>query len=542
MAVTAIILLLPSCNKKFLEKFPPTALTPELALATEADLQTALLGAYAGLRATDYFGRTVPVFGDLMADNAFVSLTNSGRYTAFNTYTQTVADGNILGFWRGAYTAILRANNIINAAIPANANVNQYKGEAYAIRALCYFYLIRYFAKPYTDDPNGLGVPIVLTYDPNLKPPRNKTSEVYTQILNDLTQAYGLLTQFTNSTQFSKYAARGLQAKVYLTMGDKANAKTAALDVITNGGFTVVPAATYVAYWGVLTPRTDKVETLFEVSSNSTANNGFDALANIYNQAGYGDLLPSADFFAAIVFSAPPAIPAGSITATGTVNITAGGVTSVTITNAGTGYTSAPTASFAAPPSASGVTATGTVNIASGSVTSVTITNAGTTYTELLSVPDIRRGLYTQGSRGGIPGLLLNNKYPGTFGGEISDTKILRMSEIYLIAAEASLPADEPGALTYLNYITSRRNATAIASTGAQLFEDVITERRKELAFEGERFLDLNRLKRDITRSANFPAAARSILYSNFRRIMPIPQAELDVNPNIPKSQQNPGW
>ena len=539
MAVTAIILLLPSCNKKFLEKFPPTALTPELALATEADLQTALLGAYAGLRATDYFGRTVPVFGDLMADNAFVSLTNSGRYTAFNTYTQTVSDGNVLGFWRGAYTAILRANNIINSTIAANANVNQYKGEAYAIRALCYFYLIRYFAKPYTDDPNGLGVPIVLTYDPTLKPARNKTSEVYTQIINDLTQAYGLMTQYTNSTQFSKYAARGLQAKVYLTMGDKANAKTAALDVINSGGFTVVTAAADSAYWAFLTPRTDKVETLFEVSSNSTANNGFDALANIYNQAGYGDVLPSSDFFTAVIFSAPPA---GGTTAAGVVNIVGGNVASVTITKAGSGYTAAPTASFTAPSPATGVTATGTVNIASGSVTSVTITNPGSGYTELLSTTDARRALYVPIIRGGIPGLTANNKYPGTFGGEISDTKLLRLSEIYLIAAEASLPADEPGALTYLNYITSRRNAAAIASTGAQLFEDVITERRKELAFEGERFLDLNRLKRDITRSANFPAAARSILYSNFRRIMPIPQAELDVNPNIPKSQQNPGW
>ena len=108
------------------------------------------------------------------------------------------------------------------------------------------------------------------------------------------------MTLFTNSTQFSKFAAKALQAKVYLSMGDKTNAKTAALDVINNSGFTVVPSAGYVAYWGMLTPRTDKVETLFEVSSNSTANNGFDALANIYNQAGYGDILCSDVLYALI--------------------------------------------------------------------------------------------------------------------------------------------------------------------------------------------------------------------------------------------------
>ncbi len=91
------------------------------------------------------------------------------------------------------------------------------------------------------------------------------------------------------------------------------------------------------------------------------------------------------------------------------------------------------------------------------------------------------------------------------------------------------------------DYITSRRVAAPIASTGTQLFEDIITLRRKELAFEGDRYFDLQRLKRDIVRSANYPAAAKTIPYTNFRRILPIPQSELDANPNI-RSQQNPGW
>ncbi|HEX6849072.1 MAG TPA: RagB/SusD family nutrient uptake outer membrane protein [Chitinophagaceae bacterium] len=457
LLVIVIVVVLPACKKEFLDKLPPTAITPELALASEADLQTALMGTYAGLRVTDLFGRTVPVFGDLNADNAYVSLTNSGRYTNFNNYTFTVADGNIIGMWRGAYTAILRANNIINSTIASSTNVNQYKGEAYAIRALCYWYLVKYFAKPYTDDPSSLGVPIVLEYDPQAKPARKTVTEVYTQILADLNQAYTLMTLFTNSTQFSKYAARALQAKVYLSMGDKTNAKTAAVDVINNSGFTVVPSASYVAFWANLTPRTDKVETLLEISSNATANNGFDGLANIYNQGGYGDLLCSDELYA------------------------------------------------------------------------------------LFEAADIRKSLYPTGTRGGVPAVFVNNKYPGTFGGEISDTKILRLSDIYLIAAEASLPGDETGAKTYANYITSRRDATAIASSGAQLFEDIITERRKELAFEGDRYLDMQRLKRDIARSANYPAAARNIPYTNHRRLFPIPQAELDANPNI-RSQQNPGW
>lgn len=450
-----------SCKKDFIELLPPTALTPEQALSTESDLQVAVRGAYVGLRNVDYFGRTVPVFGDLMADNSYQSLSNTNRYTAFNLYNFTVADGNVLGFWRAAYNTILRANNVINSALPSSTNVNQYKGEAYAIRALSYFYLVRYFARPYTDDPNGLGVPLVLSFDAGTvgeqKPTRAKISEVYAQIINDLTQAYTLITQFTNSTQFSKYAARGLQAKVYLTMGDKANALTAALDVINNSGFTVVGTSNYASYWSQLTPRTDKLETLFEVSFDATNSAGFDGLPNIYNQAGYGDLVASDELY------------------------------------------------------------------------------------NLHLATDVRRTLYAAVTRGGVAAYAMNGKYPGTFGSEISDTKILRMSEMYLIAAEASLPASEVNALTYVNYITSRRNATPIASVGAQLFEDIITERRKELAFEGDRYLDLQRLKRDVVRSTNYPTAARNIPYSNFRRVLPIPQAELDANENI-RSQQNPQY
>ncbi len=63
----------------------------------------------------------------------------------------------------------------------------------------------------------------------------------------------------------------------------------------------------------------------------------------------------------------------------------------------------------------------------------------------------------------------------------------------------------------------------------------------EELAFEGDRFHDLNRLKRPITRSLNYPASARSIAYPFDKRLLPIPQTETDANPTI-KAQQNAGY
>ena len=457
MIVTTVLFLsLASCEKSFLELKPPTSLTPEFALATEADLQVALRGAYSGLKSTALYGRSLMVLGDMMADNTYQSALNTNRYTNFNLYNYLVTDGDVAGLWNASYTVILRANNIINSPIADNANIQQIKGEAYAIRALAYFNLVRYFGSPYTLDPSKLGVPIITTYQADLKPERAKIADVYTLINKDLTQAYTLMTKFTNSSQFSKYSAKALQAKVYLAMGDKTNAKTAALDVITNSGFTAISSAAHTGYWAGVAPRTDKVETLLEISFDAVANNAFDALSYIYLQSGnYGDMLCSSELY------------------------------------------------------------------------------------DLFETTDIRKSLYATGTRGGLASVFVN-KY-GSFTGDHSDTKVIRMSEMYLIAAEASYPSNTADALKYVNEVTSRRGATAIASSGSALLEDIITERRKELAFEGERYLDMQRLQRNIARSKNYPASALSIDFTNYRRIMPIPQGELDANPSI-KSQQNPGW
>jgi starch-binding outer membrane protein, SusD/RagB family len=452
------IMLLASCKKEFLDLKPYTALPVADALKSEADIQVALRGAYASLRGVDVFGRTVPVLGDIMADNVYQSAQNSNRYTNYNQYLHIVTDGNAQVMWQQAYNCILRCNNIINSPLPGNVNINQYKGEAYSIRALMYFTLVRFYAKPYTEDPNTLGVPIVKTFDPTLKPGRSKVSEVYTLILADLTQAYTLMTLYTNTSQFSKYAARALEAKVQLTKGDMPAALTAANDVITNGGFTAVTTTNYASYWGNPVVGTVKLETLFEVSSDAVGNNAFDALGYIYNQGGYGDMICSDDLAA------------------------------------------------------------------------------------LYSATDVRKTAVLQlGTRASLPAWFVR-KYLN-IATDRDDTKVLRLADVYLIAAEASAPVNETNARTFLNFVATRRDAsfTGYTSTGTALVNDIIQERRKELAFEGDRFHDLNRLKLPINRSLNYPASARTIAYPFDKRLLPIPQVETDANPTI-KAQQNPGY
>ena len=142
---TGLIIFGSSCGKDFLEVKPPTSLLAPDALKTEADLQVAARGMYSGMRVSTLYGRDAILFGDLMADVTYVSPQNSNRFINQNRYTPGLQEGT--GIWSAAYTVILRANNIINATVDANTNVNQAKGEAYAARALMYFDLVRFFCK-----------------------------------------------------------------------------------------------------------------------------------------------------------------------------------------------------------------------------------------------------------------------------------------------------------------------------------------------------------------------------------------------------------
>ena len=467
---------LPSCKKSFLDIKPYDALPLPDALNTEAGLNTAVNGIYSGMRSTNLYGRTVPIKGDLMADNIYIKPSNSGRYLDFNDYNIIVSNTNALGIWQSAYIVIKNANTVINSPLEDNANISQFRAEAYAARALMYFELVRNFAKPYTVDPNALGVPIVTSFNQNNLPTRNTLKEVYALIVEDLNKAFSISTfnlgntmiisgtgasRVLNSSYFTKYAIRALQAKVYMHMGDWNNAKTAALDVVQNSGVTMIPGASVVGYWKNPAPRVDKVETLFEVSSDLGNNNGTNALAYLYESAGYGDIGVTNDLY-------------NSYTAT-----------------------------------------------------------------------DVRKQLILTTVSAGVT-VYMGNKYSNTTNAnDKDDQKILRLSDVLLILAEAyARTGDETNAKAKLNQVAMSRDAsfTGYTSTGAQLISDILTERRKELAFEGDRFFDLTRTNATINKvRRENPTTLIVVAPDDYRRIFPIPQAELDVNPNI-RSQQNPGY
>jgi hypothetical protein len=117
---------------------------------------------------------------------------------------------------------------------------------------------------------------------------------------------------------------------------------------------------------------------------------------------------------------------------------------------------------------------------------------------------------------------------------------VLRLDEVILTKAEAlaklSTGAVDPTAVTLLNSIRTRSNASVVApATQADLITALIKERRIELAFEGQGSLEFNRNKQDLPAHSTVPLQPWG---SNYR-VLPIPKYDTDKNPN---ETQNPGY
>ncbi|MBR1541947.1 MAG: RagB/SusD family nutrient uptake outer membrane protein [Bacteroidaceae bacterium] len=126
-------------------------------------------------------------------------------------------------------------------------------------------------------------------------------------------------------------------------------------------------------------------------------------------------------------------------------------------------------------------------------------------------------------------------KYPGRGGSiYVNNPKIIRLSEVYLIAAEASFHLNGGSeAAAYINEIEKNRveGYTDVASV---TIDDIIFEYTKELFAENQIAFAYWRNGKSVTNSLGQQIGA-----DNQRAIMPIPQREIDMNAAL---VQNPGY
>ena len=115
-----------------------------------------------------------------------------------------------------------------------------------------------------------------------------------------------------------------------------------------------------------------------------------------------------------------------------------------------------------------------------------------------------------------------------------NNLRIIRLSEVYLIYAEAvcKLGTDDALAREYLNKVRRRAglldNTTA---TGEALFDAIINENRYEFAMDGHRYFDLVRTGKAeaVLSSPAFKAVKPNAVFRpGYSELFPIPQSEID--------------
>jgi len=226
--------------KKLLDIDPPKNERPSAVVFGSAETaKAALSGAYSRLSQSQTYSVNLTLANALAADE-LRALSGTARYAALqnNTY-EPLTSSFTSDIWTDSYTSIYQFNSIIigltdNTAVNAAVS-KQIVAEAKAMRAYCYLQLVSLFGD----------VPLVLTtnVDQTALSPRIAASAVYTQIIQDLTEAkaglgedYVSNADISNRMQANKSTAAALLARVYLTTGNAQEAITNASEVIGKTG------------------------------------------------------------------------------------------------------------------------------------------------------------------------------------------------------------------------------------------------------------------------------------------------------------------
>ena len=465
----SLILGLSSCEG-FLDKTPTDKVVASNALLTIDDAAVAVNGLYTKLKYYSMYGSWMATMGDMRADNLYPRELN-GYSSIIYTLQYDSESNSYFSLWQNYYTTILRANTLIANIETLKADSadeiavrDNYLGEAYAVRALCYFDLARLYGKPYLYDKGAsLGAVLItqLLSPSESEIPRSTVKETYAQVLSDITEAGSLLSKERNPGHFNYWAAKLLKSRVELYMGDYSNAYADAVEVIKSSPYKMVENAGYVDYWGREGNNESVLELLITTDGDIDPDGGFYTL---YHNLWFEDL------------------------------------------NAGASVI--PTKKWR----------------------ELFTNTPNDVRAQFIAYDDPETGVKRTGEYW-LKKFVGNKDLGYTF--RRNNPKVMRITEAYLIAAEAGLECGAADASDYLNAVRRRADATCVDVTAT--LNLVQTERQKEFIGEGHRFFDVMRRGGTITRDlvsdphdfAGTDNYKKSFSWDYYKVALPISKTEL---------------
>ncbi|PWN05244.1 RagB/SusD family nutrient uptake outer membrane protein [Rhodohalobacter mucosus] len=480
--IGGLLIAVAGCNDILEDVEPSTSVSGEVVLTSEEGVNALRTSMYN--RVIGQFDYYTEYF---VAPSAFTDETRnrpgSTRYQGLNTAEGTFGTTHIASW--GSHYEVIQDANLLIGAIPDGvldaATLNRFRGEALAMRAFAMHNLVKVYGyEPGNFDQGELegnwdaGViirtePTIDLSDADLRP-RSSVTDVYAQILQDLSDAKGLLAGVNaNNTFVTEAFVDALSARVNLYAGNWGAAVTSAQAAITNSGRSLASTAGDVAdmfdenigghpeaiFKGVVNPDTE---------GGGWGNSG----PGTYTSTGFLAQLPTqfvvdkyeaGDFRLGWYRDCAAAQRIALNQPTGCADINTGGFSLV--------------------------------------------------------------------------------KFNGDKGNHVDDLPFIRISEMYLIWAEAAAKdANDPNAAAGpLTTLRDARNAGAVPAFASitEMEDFVLDERIRELALEGHRFYDLKRLQRDIRN----PDGTIKMFADSYRILPQIGSGLINVNPEL---VENPGY
>lgn len=487
--LSGLLLASVSCNEKDLDVPAPNP-TEESYFTTEVAFTKGVYGIYA--RLTDWYNFNgdpsnvqLPVLASLPGDDITTSAGNAFEH--FGPLNS--GDGRSGGFYSSTYQIVSRANTVLQK-IANESGVyttpglkDNHKGEALFLRGLAFFYLWNFYGK----------APIVterVTTIEQWTPPESKNTELLDQAITDFTDAAALLPASWPASQrgrATKNSANGMLGKALVFRGTWNN---------TTADYTAAVSA-FNAISGVSLVANDEDNSAFDTENNA------ESLFEFQASATPGDNVWLPNEFDGVIGRM------GSYW----------------------GFYNNSWSLFGA-----------AIHIATQKLANAY--EVGDPRKDMtLNSGDLTIRKYTTRDQNASNGVT-----------SVNNPRILRYADVLLLKAEAILQSggSKAEAIGLVNEVRTRaRGAGAVPanySTGetdaATIMGWIMNERFLELAGEGQRWFDLRRWHKAGTITLNNaffdPTNAATMNFLPNRHLFfPIPNAELDKNPNI---TQNPDY
>ena len=550
---------LASCGKDFLNKLPQGQLS-EPQVGNKEGVEGSLLGAYSILNGniSGTWGNyaSAPsqwLFGEVASDNAHKGSESSDQpYMAnIESYKATSVNDNLSTMWQVYYEGVLRCNNTLKLLADdqngskeiTEARAKQIQGEARVLRAHYYFYLWRVFKKiPYLDENTTTEQSLTISNEADVMP----------KIEEDLNFGVANLTneKYNNDAgRMNKRAAQAYLGKVLLYNKKYAEALPLFNQVMAGTDLTSMP------YWDNFdVTKENGPEAIFvskhAINSNGNAENGNvgDMLSGLSGTAPVnccGFYQPTIDL-----------VNSFKVNASGLPIFDNGYRTSPYLSD----FKEANKASYEL-----------NVDLAFDPRLDYTVGRRGVQYLDWGVMPgdgwirEVASGGPFVGIKTMVPKTLFGvETAPGEYYITSLDVNIIRLADVYLMAAECEVEAGSlPNALKLVNAVRNRAAKLAPKKTGTGVnaakynvkpylsFPDkayaqkaVRFERRLELAMEGHRFFDLVRwgiAKQTLESYSSFEGshipAYKGLVFNSNNEFWPIPQEEIDRNSNLKQNQ-----